>query len=167
MTLPRAQLTRPSMRRRLSRWVELRLEAPQTLREAEDFVAASYWSLTGGLAAGMSVSFYALCKSGVIWEASVPFTIGSVIVAIFGVLFWFWPFLASYYMYLPLHFLGVARGRVAAMVYGALWHCGAHYWLLSHFDAPLPWSTFLCPLLVGGLWGSWLPAALAPEETPR
>ena len=77
MALPRAELARASVARRLARWLGQRLAAPQALRESRGFAAASYWSLTGALAAGVVVSLYLLCQSGTIWQATVRFQISS------------------------------------------------------------------------------------------
>jgi hypothetical protein len=126
------------------------------------FGAASYWSLTGALAAGFTLGLYLLLLSGSLWHADVTLTIGWAIFATFGVVFWFWPFLASYYMYLPLRAIPVMRTRPGSALYGAFWHTAAHCLLVRGLDSE-PWSTALIvPVVVGGLWGSWLPAAHDP-----
>ena len=166
MTLPHAELAGTSTGRRFARWVHQRLAPPRSLQTSSGFSAASYWSLTGALGAGFAVSIYVLFASGTIWEANVPFTIGSAIVAVFGALFWFWPFLLSYYTFLPLHRFQLVTSRRGAAIYGAVWHCTAHYLFLDHLGAQPITSAFICPLLVGALWGSWLPAADA-EPAPN
>ena len=166
MSLPRAELARTSAPRRFARWLGQRLETPQALCESRGFAAASYWSLTGSLGAGFVVSLFLLFQSGTIWQATVPFTVGWAVIAVFGTIFWFWPFLASYYMYLPLHhLLSPLRTRTGGAIYGALWHACAHCLFLDNLGgAPLS-GTLLCPILVGGLWGSWLPTAVAPPKS--
>lgn len=164
MSLPRAELARASAARRFARWLGQRLEAPRALRESRGFAAASYWSLTGALAAGVVVSLFLLCQSGTIWQASMPFTVGWAIIAVFGAIFWFWPFLGSYYMCLPLHRLGLVDTRLSGAIYGALWHASAHYIALDYLGAEPFTHALLCPLLVGGLWGSWLPTAAVPPQ---
>lgn len=166
MSLPRAELLRATTLRRLARWLGQRLEAPSALSESRGFAAASYWSLTGALAAGVVVSVFLLCQSGTIWQASVPFTVGWAVIAVFGAIFWFWPFLASYYMFLPVHRTGLVTTRAGGACYGALWHASAHYLLLSYFGASIDWHALSCPILVGALWGSWLPTAVSPPGEP-
>jgi hypothetical protein len=88
----------------------------------------------------------------------ISLAIGWFIFAAFGVVFWFWPFLISYYMYEPIRRLPGLAGRAGGLVYGAAWHAVAHMLLVQSLGVD-PWSvTLLMPALVGGLWGSWLPA---------
>lgn len=163
MALPRAELARASAARRFARWLGQRLAPPQALRESHGFAAASYWSLTGALAAGVVVSLFLLCQSGTIWQATVPFTIGWMVIAVFGAIFWFWPFLGSYYMFLPLYRLGLVTTRARGAMYGALWHAAAHYVVLDSLSGEPFTHALMCPILVGALWGSWLPTAAAPR----
>lgn len=139
-----------------------RLAPPEALVTGTGFGTASYWSLTGALAAGFTLGLYLLLLSGTLWQADFTLTLGWAIFATFGVVFWFWPFLASYYMYAPLRRFRVLRTRSGAAVYGALWHTGAHCLLVSGLGNDPVSSVLAVPVFVGGLWGSWLPAALAP-----
>lgn len=145
------------------RWVHARLAPPRALVTGTGFGTASYWSLTGALAAGFMLGLYLLLASGHLWQADFTLTVGWAIFATFGVVFWFWPFLASYYMYTPFRRLAVFRTRLGAAVYGASWHTAAHCLLISGLGSD-PWSStaLLVPVAVGGLWGSWLVAAHAP-----
>jgi hypothetical protein len=165
MSLPRAELARPSWPRRLVRWLAARLSPPRALGTSEGFAAASYWSLTGALAAGFAVSLFVLWHNDSLWQASLPFTVGWAVVAVLGTIFWFWPFLLSYYMFQPLfRRIESLRRRTGGAMFGALWHAGAHCLLLTHLGAD-PWNIgLICPLVVGGLWGSWLPTASTPAR---
>jgi hypothetical protein len=158
--LPSATLARSSTLRRLYGWLAARVAAPHTIRDNTGFAVASHWSLTGALAAGVAIGMYVLCVSGTLWNASLPLTVGWGIFAIFGVVFWFWPFLVSYQMYLLLARMGIARSRLGAALYGACWHMSAHSLLLIVLDSePLTYA-LIAPAAVGALWGSWLPAAI-------
>lgn len=159
MEIPRAELARPSTLRRSIRWLAERLAAPRALDTASGFGAASHWSLTGALAAGFTFGLYFLCVSGNVWNVDFTLTVGWAIFASFGVVFWFWPFLASYYMYQPLS--RWLPGRLRAAIYGALWHAAAHCALLEGLSGDGMSDSISVPLVVGALWGSWLPAAHA------
>lgn len=165
MSLPNAELARVSLAHRVRRWIYDRLAPPRTLTVSYGFGAASYWSLTGALAAGFTLGLYLLCMSGNLWGADFTLTIGWAIFAAFGVVFWFWPFLGSYYMYAPLRYFSLLRTRMGAAIYGGLWHTTAHclliYWLE---DNPFT-GAMLVPMAVGGLWGSWLPTAFASARS--
>ena len=89
-------------------------------------------------------------------------TVGWAIFATFGVVFWFWPFLASYYMYAPLK--AVLSSRPRAALYGAIWHAAAHTVLLNGLGSDPFNNAIIVPILVGTLWGSWLPAATLPAS---
>ncbi len=160
MPLPHAALAYPTIRRRIGRWLDQRLSPPSSLITSSGFSSASHWSLTGALAAGFALGLYFLLVSGNIWHADFTLTVGWAIFATFGVVFWFWPFLASFYMYMPLHRL--LSGRISAAVYGALWHTAAHCALVDGLGSEAVNTSLLVPLVVGALWGSWLPAAVAP-----
>ena len=159
--IPRAELAHCSYRRRLTRWLAQLLAAPRAMQTGSGFGAASHWSLTGGLAAGFALGFYLLCISGNFWHVDFTLTLGGAIFAGFGVVFWFWPFLASYYMY-RLFARWLPGGRLPAALYGALWHASAHCALLEGLSGDALSSSVIVPLVVGALWGSWLPAAQRP-----
>ena len=162
MSFPRAELAHRSFRWRAIDWIAQRFAPPNALTTSSGFNAASYWSLTGALAAGFVFGLYWLLVSGDLWHVDFTLTAGWAILATFGVIFWFWPFLASYYLYSALsRFLS---GRLRAAAYGALWHAAAHCALLDGLGSNEVGSTIYVPLIVGALWGSWLPAAIAPAE---
>jgi hypothetical protein len=167
--IPRVELARLSSTRRLGRWIVTRFSPPGALIRSRGFGAASYWSLTGALAAGFTMSLYLLLLSGMLWEADFVLTLGWAVFAVFGVVFWFWPFVVSYYMYVPLGRLRILRTRPGAAAYGALWHTAAHCLLVSKLGSETVSAVLVVPVLVGGLWGSWLPAAVrrAPALSPR
>jgi hypothetical protein len=139
-----------------------RFSPPAALIGGTGLGTASYWSLTGALAAGFTLSLYLLLLSGTLWEADFALTLSWAVFAAFGVVFWFWPFLVSYYMYAPLRRLRIMRTRAGAAAYGALWHSAAHCLLVSGLGNEPASAVLVVPVFVGGLWGSWLPAALAP-----
>ena len=162
MSFPRAELAHPSFSQRARRWIRQRLAPPRALETRSGFNAAAYWSLTAALAAGVALGLYLLLVSGNLARFDFTLAVGGLLFVAFGVVFFFWPFLASYYMYLPL--AGLLRGRIAAATFCALWHMAAHCALVDVLGSGSPSSALLAPLVVGALWGSWLPAALAPVE---
>lgn len=162
MALPRAEVVPGSAWRYLGRWLAVRLAPPQTLTRYSGFPTASFWSITGALAAGIGLGLYLLLHTGAFWRADLAIALSWAVFAGMGVVFLFWPFLLSYYTYLPL--ARALRSRPVAAVYGALWHMGAHAAVIYAMQGDQLDPVLVVPLVVGGLWGSWLPAAVAADE---
>ncbi len=122
-----------------------------------DFAAASVWSLTGSLVAAMSLGFYLLLSTGTLWTADVAVAFGWLVFSTMGAVCLFWPFMLSYYTYQPVRHLCHTRPRGA--LYGALWHLLVHCAILQAMDRSVMMATMAIPIVIGAIWGSWLPAA--------
>lgn len=159
--LPRAEIASPSLPLRWARWIATRVAPPRSVVDSTGFSAASTWSMSGAWAAGFTIGLYLLFVNNDLFSLGVSELVGWLLCATFGMLFWFWPFLASFYMYSPLRrFRWLARRRGAAL-YGAMWHTTAHYLLIDSMGGDPCGASMLVPVAVGALWGSWLPAAFA------
>ena len=159
--LPRAEIAPPSLLVRCARWLAIRTAPPRSLVTSTGFGAASNWSLSGAWAAGFTIGMYLLFVNHDLFSLGFAEVVGWLLCATFGMLFWFWPFLASFYMYSPLRRYRWLARRSGAALYGALWHGTAHHLLIEGVGGAQWGASMLVPLVIGGLWGSWLPSAFA------
>jgi hypothetical protein len=125
MSLPRVEIAGARWPRRATRWVVAQLETPGPLARASGFTAAIYWSMSGALGAGLATSLYVMLVSGTLWTADFTLTLGWATFAALGVLVLVWPFLLSYYMFLPMYRTPAvpdraSRGGVAGRPAGAV-----------------------------------------------
>lgn len=159
MSLPRAEIADVPWTHRAFSWMVDRASAPAHLREATGFNAAVAWSASGALAAGFGIGLYVLITSNTLWHADLALTVGWAIFALLGVIVLFWPFMLAWLAYFPLSKLPAMRYRATGAVFGALWHVGAHCAVVNGLGGHIsPWM-MVVPLVVGGIWGSWLPAS--------
>jgi hypothetical protein len=136
-----------------------RAAPPQFLRETKGFNAAVAWSASGALAAGFAIGLYVLITSHTLWQADLALTVGWAIFALLGVIVLFWPFLLSWLCYFPMSRLRVTQHRAAGAAFGALWHLGAQCAVVNALGGYVSSWMMLVPVIVGGVWGSWLPAS--------
>ena len=122
------------------------------------------WSLTGAFAASAGNILGYIARVGALTELRMLSSLGVVAAAAIVSLAIILPFMFSG----GLYFLFFSRRTALS---GALWcasfHVVAHLVIVAWFMGQ-PWHANLeAPVLIGGLWGLWLPPAINPEGLPN
>jgi hypothetical protein len=149
--LPTAQIARPGASTRASQWLSQHL-----LRSRFDHGLAS-WSFSGAFVAGCALALYAYWRAGALGDVDMGRSLGVVLFASLGTMLLVWPFLVSALLYIAVWRHGAWRSRPAASAWGAVFHTLAHAVTLQLFVGDAG-SGLAIPLVIGALWGSWLPA---------
>jgi hypothetical protein len=156
--LPTAQIAHPGVARRGLEGLRRHLLAPHF-----DQGLAS-WSFSGAFVAGCALTLYGYGVAGALGQLDMGRSLGVVLFASLGTMLLVWPFLVSALIYLAAWRHGGWRSRAAGALWGATFHAAAHMGLLQLFVAE-PATGITIPLVIGALWGSWLPAMA--EQTSR
>lgn len=135
-----------------------RLDAPRFL-DGPISSAWIRWPVSGAVAGSVALTLTLAASSGHLWQTGFLASLGWALAAVFTTPLLFLPFLFSYLVYVLVHRVPLLDTRVGAGVFGASWHVAAHSWVLSGLEAPMLHPSSLAPLIIGGLWGSWLPHA--------
>ncbi len=159
--LPRASVARPHTIHHAASWIATKLEPPQRMQHGDGFLLPAWWASTGGVTGGIAMALMATLVTDTFWNASAIVVAAWALCVIFAVMVLFWPFLLSFFCYLPLREHLQSRPRAA--VYGAAWHLTAHSLVANALGVEILHPMLLIPLVVGGIWGSWLPAAFEPR----
>lgn len=113
--------------------------------------------MTGAMAAGFALGVTVLMAKDALMSVNLALSLAWAVFIVLGVPIFILPFLVSFGL---AQLLGL-RSRYVGAAYGAGFHVVAHCAVLYGLRLPpLAFPVILAPLLVGGLWGSWLPAAL-------
>jgi hypothetical protein len=149
--LPSAQIARPGLSVRASQWFQ-----QHVLRSRFDHGLAS-WSFSGAFVAGCALTLYAYWRAGALGEIDMGRSLGVVLFASMGTMLLVWPFLVSALLYLAVWRQGAWRGRAAGAMWGAAFHGLAHAIVLQ-VTVGDGLSALGLPVVIGAVWGSWLPA---------
>ena len=119
-----------------------------------------WWSISAAMAAGLALGALVLIANNQLMSVNLALSLAWAVFILLGVPIFIVPFLISYslvrYVRLESRYVGAAYGAG----FHVLAHCGVLYGLrLPMLSVPI----ILAPLLVGALWGSWLPASLAKQ----
>lgn len=141
---------------RFKAWAVGLLSPPRFTREPAD-AAMWWWSMTGAMAAGFGLGVTVLMAKNALTTVNLTLSLAWSVFIVLGIPIFILPFLVSFAVarLLPL------RSRWAGAGYGALFHAAAHCAVLYGLRLPpLAFPVICAPIVVGALWGSWLPAAL-------
>lgn len=119
------------------------------------------WALSGAFAAAAGNLFAALARMGALGDIRLLGSIGIGAVAMISAFVLLVPFLVCGGVYL----LVFSRRRTArsGAIFGAIFHGLAHLTVVAWF-LHQPWHANLeVPLVLGALWGAWLPSVLGRE----
>jgi hypothetical protein len=169
VSIPQAELARRHAGRRARAWLAARLRPPRWLRAEDGASTGGRWAISGAFAGCLGLTLYIAIHSGSLGEADFAMTLGWTIFAAFGATVLFLPFVACYLLWLLLRRAGGARPplqtRLGAALFTGGFHLGAHLLVTSQLGGS---GVLLAavPLLVGALWGSWLPATVDDWLTP-
>jgi hypothetical protein len=167
MAIPGAHIGPRSPARRLLGWLGARLDAPRYL-DGPSSSAWIRWTLSGAVAGSVVLALVLLVGSGHLRHVGFWNSLGWALAAMFTVPLLVLPFLFSYLAYAVLHRIPGMSCRVGGAAFGAVWHLVAHAWILDGLEIEIWHISSLAPIMVGGLWGSWLPHALGLEfSRPR
>ena len=139
------------------------------LRAHDGAATGGRWSISGAFAACLAITVYIALRSDSLVEADFVETVGWTIFAAFGATLLFWPFLASFLLWLVLRRAGhhalCLQSRAGAALYGATFHLTAHLLVTENLGGA-PATLALMPIAVGALWGSWLPVTVDDWQPP-
>lgn len=119
------------------------------------------WAISGAFAAAVGNMFAALARMGVLSDIRLLGSIGIGAAAMISAFVLLVPFLVCGGTYL----LVFTRRRTPlwGAIWGAAFHGAAHLAVVAWF-LHQPWHANLeVPLVLGALWGAWLPAVLGRE----
>jgi len=148
---------------RFKAWLVRLFAPPRGFTNSSPDAAMWYWSATGAMAAGLALGAMVLIYFDALLNVNMAVSLAWAVFLVLGIPVFILPFMISFslvrYVQFPSRYVGAA--------YGAVFHVLAHCGVLYALEVPsLSFPVILAPLLVGSLWGSWLPAALAkPHET--
>jgi hypothetical protein len=140
--------------------VAQRLAPPSFIGDEPGLGAALGWTCSGALAASFSLSLIAAVATGDLAAADPMIGMSWLLFVVLGVGVFFSPFMFSLLTYVPFSRFAWFRTRAGGAVYGAVWHGTAHCLIVISLGAPALSPPLAAPLVVGALWGSWLPAVL-------
>lgn len=117
-----------------------------------------WWSVTGAMMAGFAIAVTLLISFDALMSVNLALSLAWLVFILLGVPVYLLPFLMCFSLVRHVRL----TSRYAGAAYGAVFHICAHCGVLYGLRIdPLVFPVILAPLLVGGLLGSWLPAALA------
>ncbi len=121
------------------------------------------WACSGAFAGAAGNVFATLARAGALDDIRLLGSLGIVagsLVAMIGLVI---PFLVSGGLYLLLI---PRRTPGAGALWNVLFHGGAHLVVVSWFLGAAWHANLEVPVVIGALWGLWLPRAANPEDLP-
>lgn len=120
------------------------------------------WSLSGAFAAAAGNMFAAFARMGILGEIRLLGSLGIGAASMISALGLLVPFLACGGAYLVL--FTRRRAPLTGAIFGAAFHSLAHLAVVAWFLSQSWHANLEVPLLIGGLWGAWLPSVVGREE---
>ena len=121
------------------------------------------WSLSGAFAAAAANIFAWIARSGELMNVGLLGSLGVVAGSMLAAVVLIVPFLTSaglYFLFFP------HRTPRSAALWCLGFHVLAHLLVVAWFMGHAWHANLEAPVLIGALWGLWLPATINPEGLP-